>query len=132
MINRILATLALGTVQGALLVMFAPWMRDFSRWNTDPGGLAAGTGLVFAACFLAITPVRNGMIAAGAIIVISAAIDVAVLSLPATLGLVPNVTAFYNNAQYMTAFTCITASPFVALGGIVGALAHAAVRRAWS
>ena len=129
MINRILAGAALGLALGATLVMFTPWMRDFSRWNLDTGGLMAGTTLVFALCFLVVAPTRHALIVAGAAIVIGAAVSVYVLSLPAALDLVPNTTAFVNNAQYITAFSCVTASPFVAVGGVVGAFARALFQR---
>lgn len=131
MINRILAALALGTALGALLVMFTPWMRDFSRWNIDTGGLAAGTAAVSALCFLGVAPLRDALIVAGTAIVVGAVIDVFVLSLPGTLGLVPNAVAFSNSAQTIAAFTCLTASPFVAVGAVAGAFLRSALRRRW-
>jgi hypothetical protein len=129
MINRVLSVLALGLVLGALLVMFTPWMRDFSRWTIDTGGLALGVTLVFAICFLAVSPPRRALWTAALVIVIGAAIDIIVLSLPAALNLVPNATAFTNYAQNITAFTCLTAGPFVMLGSVSGILLRVAFRR---
>ncbi|MBI5876187.1 MAG: hypothetical protein HZB53_00935 [Chloroflexi bacterium] len=131
MINRVLAATALGLALGAILVMFTPWMRDFSRWNIDTGGLMAGTTIVFTLCFLVVAPTRDALVVAGASIAIGAAVSVYVLSLPAMLDLVPNTITFINNAQYITAFSCVTASPFVAVGGVLGAFARAALRRRW-
>ncbi len=131
MINRILAAIALGLALGALLVMFTPWMRDFSRWNIDSGALAAGTALVFALCFIGVAPLRETLIVAGAAIVVGAAVDVFVLSLPGTLGIVPNPVAFSNSAQAIAAFTCLTASPFVAVGAVGGALVRNFLSRRW-
>ena len=131
MINRILAGLALGLALGAVLVMFTPWMRDFSRWNIDTGGLAAGATLVFALCFFGVAPMRYALMVAAASILIGGLVDVFVLSLPATLGLVPNAVALSNSAQNIAAFTCLTASPFVAVGAVAGALLRAAFQRRW-
>ncbi len=129
MIRWLIVTLSLSLALAALLVMFTPFLRDFSSFHIGIEGLALGAFICGALCFIGITPTRRALIALAFAAAISSLIEWLVIALPALANLVPNPVSYINLAEQQVLLGCIGAGPFVLAGGVVGGIIRARMHR---
>jgi hypothetical protein len=124
-----IVNVSLGLALGALLVMFTPFMSDFSSLHIGGELLGLGAFVVGLLCFAAITPTRNAVLALTFVLVIGSLIEAAVIALPAITNLVPNPVSYINFAEQQMFLGCTLAGPFLLAGGVFGGLMRAWVQR---
>jgi hypothetical protein len=128
-IRRIGVSLSLSLALAALLVMFTPFLREFSSLHIQGEWLAFGSFIVGILCFLGVSPARAAVVAMLAIMCIGSLVEGLVIALPALLDLVPNPVAYINLAEQQVLIGCFIAGPFVLAGGVLGGVLRTRLRR---
>ena len=113
----------------ALLVMFTPFLRDFTTWHIDGAWLAAGAFVLGLAICLSVLAIRQALISLLAVIVLASLIEGFVIALPATLQLVQNPVSYINQAEAQLLLGCIAGGTFVVAGGVLGVTINLLLRR---
>ncbi len=129
MSRLVLINVSLSLALGALLVMFTPFMREFSSLHIGGELLGFGAFAVGLLCFSAIAPTRWALTAFGIVLVLSALIEAVVIALPALMNLVPNPVSYINLAEQQVVLGCIIAGPFALAGGVLGGVIRWRVKR---
>ena len=129
MSRLILVNASLGLALGALLIMFTPFMREFSSWHIGGEQLALGAFIVGVLCFIAVTRTRTAVYSLLLITVLASLIEATVIALPAIINLVPNPVSYINFAEQQVVLGCFVAGPFVLAGGVLGGLIRIALAR---
>jgi hypothetical protein len=129
MSRALLVTLCSSLALSALLIMFTPFLRDFTTWHIGGEWLAAGAFLLGLVCCLSIFSARRAMLSLLAMIVIASFVEGFVIALPALRDLVPNPVSYINQAQQQLLLGCLAGGPFAIAGGVLGvALNHLLLR----
>ena len=119
------ATLALA----ALLVMFTPFLRDFTTWHIDGSWLAGSAFVLGMAICLSLLRIRTALLSVLAVIVLASLIEGFVIALPAIRQLVPNPVSYINQAETQLLLGCIAGGTFVVAGGVLGVAINLLLRR---
>jgi len=127
--RRGLVTLSLSLALGALLVMFTPFMREFSSLHIEGEALALASFVVGSLCFFGVAPARAAVFALLAILCVGSLIEGLVIALPSLLNLVANPVAYINLAEQQVVLGCFFAGPFLLAGGVLGGIIRAMLRR---
>jgi hypothetical protein len=113
----------------ALLVLFTPFLSDFSAWHISGEQLGIATFLLGAACCLSVSPVRYAVFALVVVVVVSSLIEGFVIAMPALRSLVPNPVTYTNLAELEVLIGCTTGGLFFTAGGALGIAVHVFARR---
>ena len=127
--QRVGISLTLSLALAALLVLFTPFLRDFSSLHIEAEWLAFGSIIVGVLCFFGVAPVRAAVLALLAIMCIGSLLEALLIALPSLLNLVPNPVAYINLAEQQVLLGCFIAGPFVLAGGVLGGVLRATLRR---
>jgi hypothetical protein len=128
-IQRIGISLSLSLALAALLVLFTPFLREFSSLHIEGEWLAFGSFIVGALCSFGVAPVRAAVLALLAIMGIASLLEALLIALPSLLNIVPNPAAYINLAEQQVLLGCFFAGPFVLAGGVLGGIFRAMLRR---
>ena len=118
----VLVTLSLSLALAALLVTFAPFMRDFTGFHIGAEVLVPGAFTCGVLCGFSIIPPRLALISLALVLAGALLIQSIVIGLPALINLVPNPVSYVNFAEQQTLIGCFSAGPFFAAGGVLGGL----------
>lgn len=124
-----LINLALSLALGALLVMFTPFLREFSSLHIGGEPLALGAFLVGGLCMSAIARTRSAVSSLFIVFTLASLIEAIVIALPAFINLVPNPVSYINLAEQQVFLGCTFAGPFVLAGGVLGGVSRAWLKR---
>jgi hypothetical protein len=105
---------------GALLLMFTPFLREFTTWHIDGFWLAGSAFVLGLAISLSILRIRTALLSVLAVIVLASFIESFVIVLPAIRQLVPNPVSYINQAETQLLLGCLTGGTFVIAGGVLG------------
>ena len=130
MIGRIGISLSLSLALAALLILFTPFLRDFSSLHIEAEWLAFGAFVVGILCFLGIAPVRAAVPAMLAIMCLGSLLEALFIALPSLLNIVPNPVTYINLAEQQIVLGCFFAGPFLLAGGVCGGIISSLLGRA--
>jgi len=113
----------------ALLVMFAPFLRDFSAWHISGEQMGFATFLLGICCCLSVLQVRHAVVALVAVLVLGSLIEGYVIAAPALRGLVANPVTYINLAEQQLLVGCVSGGLFFSAGGVLGIALQLFARR---
>jgi hypothetical protein len=113
----------------ALLVMFTPFLRDFSAWHISGEQLGVATFLLGICCCLSVSPVRYAVYALVAVLVLGSLIEGYLIASPAMRDLVPNPVTYINLAEQQLLLGCLSGGLFFSAGGALGIAVQSVARR---
>lgn len=129
MINWLLRSSALSLALAALLMMFTPFLREFTAFHISGEWLALGAAACGVLCGISVGPARRTVFALAFVLSLATLIEALVIALPALINLVPNPVSYINLAEQQVVIGCFAAGPFVVAGGVLGGIVRARVNR---
>ncbi|MBI1801471.1 MAG: hypothetical protein HYR71_07575 [Chloroflexi bacterium] len=129
MTRPILVTAAASLALGALLLMFTPFLREFTTLHIAGEWLALGAGLIGALASASVASSRAAVFSLVVILCLGSLIEAFVIALPALGNLVPNPVSYINMAEQQVFLGCVFAGPFMLAGGVLGVLIGAWLRK---
>jgi hypothetical protein len=129
-VNRILVVnLSESLALGALLLMFTPFLQEFTPWHISGEWLAFGAFLVSLAGGLSLQPARRALVSLLVVLVLASAIEGAIIALPASRQIVLNPVSYIIMAEQLMVLGCVIAGPFTLAGGVLGVTINLLMRR---
>ncbi len=121
----LLINVSLSLALGALLVMFTPFLREFSALHVGAELLGVGAFICGTLCFINLAPARRAIYSLAIMLIVGSLIEATVIALPALMNLVPNPVSYINLAEQQVLIGCIIAGPLTLAGGVFGGVMRA-------